>query len=46
MLHPLLLAWLCLAGWPGASSSYQLPSEGRPLSNGYCTKLAEITVYA
>lgn len=46
MLHPLLLAWLCLAGWPGASSSCQLPSEGRPLSKGCCTKLAEITVYA
>ena len=28
MLHPLLLAWLCLAGWPGASRSCQLPSEG------------------
>lgn len=46
MLHPLLLAWLCLAGWPGASRSCQLPSEGRPLSEGCHTKLAAIIVYA
>lgn len=45
MLHPLLLAWLCLAGWLGASHGCQLPSEGRPLSEGCHPKQAEITVY-
>lgn len=44
-MHPLLLAWLCLAGWLGASRGCQLPSEGRPLSEGCHPKQAEITVY-
>lgn len=44
-LYPLLLAWLCLAGWLGASRGCQLPSEGRPLSEGCHPKQAEITVY-
>ena len=46
MLHPLLLAALCLAGGLEVACGCQLPSEWRPLSEGCRAELAEIIVYA
>ena len=46
MLHPLLVAALCLAGGLEIACGCQLPSEWRPLSEGCPAELAEIIVYA